>query len=88
MNPELEIFTENKVLEILDNLKTMDDCGRASKVIDSFEKIGSKQLTKEYRNELCDRTFEMYDKIHGKGNVVNTKIQTELDSRKVTINLV
>jgi DUF2075 family protein len=88
MNPELTIFAENKVLEILDNLKTMDDCGRASKVIDAFEKVGSKQTTKDYRDELCDRTFEMYDKIHGKGNVVNTKIQTELDGREVTINLV
>lgn len=88
MNPELTIFAENKVLEILDNLKTMDDCGRASKVIDAFEKIGDKQLIKDYRNELCDRTFELYDNIHGKNNVVNTKIQTELDGKEVTISLV
>jgi hypothetical protein len=86
MSPELRVFAENKVNEIIDNIQTMDDCGRASKVIDVFEKESDDRETiKRFREYLCDKTFETYTKIHGKSNgQVTTKVQTELGE----INLV
>ena len=61
MNPELRVLDENKVCDVIDNIKTMDDCGKVSKVIYAFEKMsGDKETVKGFRNYLCDKTFEMY----------------------------
>lgn len=83
MNPELKVFAENKVCDVIDNIKTMDDCGRASKVIDAFEEmVGDKETVKGFRDYLCDKTFDTYDKIYNQR--VNTKIETSIGE----INLV
>ena len=77
MNPELKVFAENKVCDVIDNIKTMDDCGRASKVIDAFEEItGDKETVKGFRDYLCDKTFETYGKVYGKH--INTTIDTSI----------
>jgi hypothetical protein len=77
MNPELRVFAENKVCDVIDNIKTMDDCGRASKVIDAFESMSKdKKVIQAFRNYLCDKTFETYDKVYGKH--INTTIDTSI----------
>ncbi len=62
MFTETKIRATKKVNQILENLKTVDDCGAASKVIDFYEKDFSeeKDFIKNCRNFLCDRTFEIY----------------------------
>jgi len=52
----------SKVNEILDSLKTVDDCGAASKVIDFYESEfhNENEFIKDCRNFLCDKTFEIY----------------------------
>tara|TARA_R110000868_G_C10832475_1_gene759469 strand:+ start:172 stop:369 length:198 start_codon:yes stop_codon:yes gene_type:complete len=62
MFTETKIRATKKVNQILENLKTVSDCGAASKVIDFYEKEFSneKNFIKECRNFLCDRTFELY----------------------------
>lgn len=62
MFTETKIKATKKVNQILENLKTVDDCGAASKVIDFYEKDFSeeKDFIKNCRNFLCDRTFEIY----------------------------
>lgn len=62
MNPDLQIYAQNKLTEIITNLETVDDCGAASKVIDFYEKDFSyeKEFLHYIRNFLCDRTFELY----------------------------
>lgn len=78
MNPELKIFAENKVLSVIDSIETMDDCGRASKVIDSFEQmVDDKETVHRFRNYLCDKTFETYAIVHGEKEI-NTKIETSI----------
>ena len=77
MNPELTVFVENKVCDVIDNIETMDDCGRASKVIDAFETMSDdKEAIQAFRNYLCDKTFETYDKVYGKH--INTTIETSI----------
>jgi lipoate-protein ligase A len=77
MNPELSVFAENKVGEVIDNIETMEECGRASKVIDAFEKVcDDRETVKRFREYLCDKTFETYGKIYDKK--VNTKVQTSI----------
>lgn len=64
MNPELKILAQNKVFNVISNVKTMDDCGNASKVIDSFEKmVDDKKVVKSFRTYLCDKTFDTYSKM-------------------------
>jgi hypothetical protein len=62
MFTETKIRATKKVNQILENLKTVDDCGAASKVIDFYEKDFSdeKDFIKYCRNFLCDKTFELY----------------------------
>lgn len=62
MFTETKIRATKKVNQILENLKTVDDCGAASKVIDFYEKDFSEEkgFIKNCRNFLCDRTFEIY----------------------------
>jgi hypothetical protein len=62
MFTETKIRATKKVNQILENLKTVDDCGAASKVLDFYEKDFSeeKDFIKNCRNFLCDRTFEIY----------------------------
>ena len=62
MFTETKIRATKKVNQILENLKTVDDCGAASKVLDFYEKDFSeeKDFIKHCRNFLCDRTFEIY----------------------------
>ena len=67
MNPELRIFAENKVCDVIDNIKTMGECGKASKVIDAFEDISDdKKTTQGFRDYLCDKTFYLYNKKYNK----------------------
>ena len=51
-----------KICELLDNLKTVDECGRMSQVIDSYEEKfpEDKTFIKEVRNILSDITFKIY----------------------------
>lgn len=51
-----------KICDLLDNLKTVDECGRMSKVIDLHEEKFPKDKTfiKEVRNILSDITFKIY----------------------------
>jgi len=87
MNPETTVFVENKILEIIDNLDNMEDCGKASKVIDAFEKMTkNKKTVKDFREYLCDKTFEIYTMIYGKRKV-NTKVKTTFGSKEIEIDL-
>lgn len=77
MNPELTVFAENKVCDVIDNIKTMDDCGRASKVIDAFEDMSDdKKTIQGFRDYLCDKTFDTYAKVYNKS--INTTIDTSI----------
>ena len=62
MFTETKIRATEKVNQILENLKTVDDCGAASKVLDFYEKDFSeeKDFIKNCRNFLCDRNYEIY----------------------------
>ena len=62
MFTETKIIAEIKIIQILNGLETMDDCGAASKVIDFYEKDFPTEVDfiKECRNYLCDKTFEIY----------------------------
>jgi hypothetical protein len=43
-------------------LSHIKDCGTVSKLVDYFEEQfpNQKQLIKEFRDELCERTFDLY----------------------------
>ena len=70
-NPELRILSENKILNIISNLKTVEECGRASDVIDYY-KASQESKTKvclnpevnkfisDARNMLSNKTFEVF----------------------------
>ncbi len=64
MFTETKIRATKKVNQILENLKTVDDCGAASKVIDFYEKDFSEEKTflRESRNFLADKTVELFTK--------------------------
>ena len=51
-----------KICDLLENLKTVDECGRMSKVIDSHDEKWphDKKFLKEVRNLLSDITFKIY----------------------------
>lgn len=51
-----------KICDLLDDLKTVDECGRMSKVIDLHDEKWphDKTFIKEVRNLLSDITFKIY----------------------------
>jgi|TARA_R110000803_G_scaffold196743_1_gene260147 hypothetical protein len=51
-----------KVNNILYGLTDISDCGAAGKVIDFFEKDfpNEKFIIKEFRDYLCDKSFELF----------------------------
>jgi len=84
MNPELKVFVENKVLEVIDGVKTMRECDRASIVVDSFEEMGGDRKTViGFRDYLCDKTFEVHKNKYGKNH-----LKTIVDTKLGEINLV
>lgn len=54
------------VNNILEDVSHISDCGASGKVVDFFEKQfpNEKQLIKEFRDELCDKTFDLYLEEH------------------------
>ena len=65
MNPYLQVEIQNKIYGIIENCQTMDDTGRAAKVIDAYEADSSMNkidriFISDARNMLCDKTFELY----------------------------
>jgi hypothetical protein len=77
MNPELTVFAENKVCDVIDNIKTMKDCDNAVKVIDAFANISKdKETVQSFRDYLCVKTFQMFDEMYGKH--ITTKIDTPI----------
>lgn len=64
MNPELQIYAQNKLTEIISNLETVDGCGKASRMIDFYQKGNpeDKEFLQYIRNFLSDKTFELYNK--------------------------
>ena len=90
MNPELRLMSQKKVNEIVENIKTMDDCGSASKVIDFYQKgcPEDKEFIYDVRNMLCDKTFDMYDSVYGKrSGGINRSVTTEFNGKEISINL-
>ena len=65
MNTDFEI---NKVTEIIEGCETMDDCGKASNVIDLYATRHTgdfyKTIIKGLRDDLCDKTFDTYLEIY------------------------
>ena len=53
-----------KINQLLDDASHISECGQLSKVVDVFEKEypAEKEITKDFRNVLCDITFELYSK--------------------------
>ena len=72
MNPDLKLYTQNKITEIIGNLDNLTACGNASDVIDFYQKGNPEDRAwiSEMRNWLCDRTFEIFKLTH------NTKPST------------
>lgn len=58
----LEYRAITKVNEILHGLSHITDCGPASEVLDLFERDfpREKDILSDFRNTLCDKTFELY----------------------------
>jgi hypothetical protein len=64
---DTEIVAQNLINEILDNLETLDSCGKASDVIDNYsEQWPDSEMTQDFRERLCDKTFEVYYEEYGK----------------------
>lgn len=66
-SPELRVFVENSLVARIANLKTVEECGHASRAIDYYEESCRSMISYEVesfvsyvRNYLCDRTFELY----------------------------
>jgi hypothetical protein len=61
ITPDTELVAQKLIIDIIENLKTLDQCGSASDVIDAYEKEWTnKEMTQQFRDILCDKTFEVY----------------------------
>ena len=61
-----------RVMDIIDSLEDVSQCGVASKYIDQFEKKYPKaDCIGQLRNTLCDVTFELYFEKYGRKNDKN-----------------
>ena len=61
ITPDLELVAQELINKIIDNLETLDECGSASVVIDTYEnQWPNSVLIKDLRERLCDKTFDVY----------------------------
>ena len=61
-SPFLRHMEVNRVSEIIDNCKSIEDTALAAKAIDSLEENqpNEREIIKIMRDDLCDLTFKYY----------------------------
>ena len=61
-NPLLRQIEINRVSEIIDNCKSIEDTALAAKAIDSLEanQPNEQEIIRIMRNDICDLTFKFF----------------------------